>query len=76
MLEPDNITIPMIEEQLDFIGSLIVKKPEKYECLLPIYERLEKEIDARRARNDRFASIKARINRIKNSNEKQTHISV
>jgi len=43
---------------------------------LPIYERLEKEIDARRARNDRFASIKARINRIKSSNEKQTHISV
>lgn len=76
MLDPDNITIPMIEEQLDFIGSLIVKKSEKYECLLPIYKRLEKEIDARRTLTDRFASIKARIDRIKSSNEKQTHISV
>lgn len=54
-----------LEECLDFLAGKIVGNREKYECLLPIYNRLEDELKAIQSDEQRFADIYRRSLRSK-----------
>lgn len=69
------ITISQLDTCLDFIARLVMRDRAKYECLLPIYERIENEIEVMRSRNKQLESINARINRINTDQNKDGHIT-
>jgi len=50
---------------LDFLAGKIVGNREKYECLLPIYNRLDDELKAIQNNEQRFADIYRRSLRSK-----------
>lgn len=54
-----------LEGCLDFLAEKIVGNREKYECLLPIYNRLEAELNAIQSDEQRFADIYRRSLRSK-----------
>ena len=54
-----------LESCLDFLAGKIVGNREKYECLLPIYNRLEAELKAIQSDEQRFADIYRRSLRSK-----------
>jgi hypothetical protein len=57
------ITAAVLENCLDRVALLIAESGDKGVVYLPIYERLEAELQALRAREDRMARILARIRR-------------
>lgn len=59
---PD-ITIDLLESFLDFLAGKIVGNREKYECLLPIYDRIESELKTMQTNEQRFADIYRRARR-------------
>ena len=54
-----------LEQCLDFLAGKIVENREKYECLLPIYNRIESELKAMQNNEQRFADIYRRSLRSK-----------
>ena len=54
-----------LEKCLDFLAGKIVGNREKYECLLPIYNRLDDELKAIQNNEQRFADIYRRSLRSK-----------
>lgn len=54
-----------LEECLNFLAEKIVGNREKYECLLPVYNRLEDELKAIQSDEQRFADIYRRSLRSK-----------
>lgn len=60
---PD-ITIDLLESFLDFMALRMVEDANHYAYMLPIYERVEREIAAMRTRDQRFASINERVKRM------------
>lgn len=59
MFTRSKITREQLDIYLDFLAVLMVGNP-KYECLLPIYKRLEEEIALLNDRDQRLSSINAR----------------
>ena len=57
------ITIAVLENCLDRVALLIAESGDKGVVYLPIYERLEAELETLKAREDRMARIRARIKR-------------
>lgn len=62
---PD-ITIDLLESFLDFMALRMVEDANRYAYMLPIYERVEREIASMRTRDQRFAAINERVNRMAN----------
>jgi hypothetical protein len=58
-----DITVAVLEKCLDRVALLIADSGDKGAVYLPIYERLEAELDALKAREDRMARIRARLRR-------------
>jgi hypothetical protein len=61
--EPVAITVDALEQCLDRIALLIAESGDKGAVYLPIYDRLEAELQALRAREDRMERIRARFKR-------------
>lgn len=61
--EPINITADVLEKCLDRVALLIEQSGNKGAVYLPIYERLEAELNALKAKEERMARIRARIRR-------------
>ena len=59
----DAITVDVLEKCLDRVALLIAEGGEKGDVYLPIYDRLEAELEALRAKKDRMERIRARIRR-------------
>jgi hypothetical protein len=57
------ITAAVLEKCLDRVALLIAESGDKGVVYLPIYDRLEAELEALKAREDRMARIRARIRR-------------
>ena len=57
------ITVAVLEKCLDRVALLITESGDKGAVYLPIYDRLEAELEALKAREDRMARIRARIRR-------------
>jgi hypothetical protein len=57
------ITVAVLEKCLDRVALLIAESGDKGVVYLPIYERLEAELEALKAKEDRMARIRARIRR-------------
>jgi hypothetical protein len=57
------ITVAVLEKCLDRVALLIAESGDKGVVYLPIYERLEAELEAHKAKEDRMARIRARIRR-------------
>lgn len=60
---PMTITVAVLEKCLDRVALLIAESGDKGAIYLPIYERLEAELEALKAREDRMGRILARIRR-------------
>ena len=59
------IDAAMLEQCLDFLAGKMVGNREKYECLLPIYNRIESELQKMQNNEQRFADIYRRSLRSK-----------
>ena len=59
----DAITVDVLEKCLDRVALLVAEDREKGAVYLPIYDRLEAELEALRAKKDRMERIRARIRR-------------
>jgi hypothetical protein len=57
------ITVAVLEKCLDRVALLIAESGDKGVVYLPLYERLEAELEALKAKEDRMARIRARIRR-------------
>jgi hypothetical protein len=57
------ITVDILENCLDRVALLIAESGDKGAVYLPIYDRLEAELEALKAREDRMARIRARVRR-------------
>ena len=57
------ITVAVLEKCLDRMVLLIAESGDKGAVYLPIYERLEAELETLKAREDRMARIRVRIRR-------------
>jgi len=57
------ITVAVLEECLDRAALLIAESGNKGVVYLPIYDRLEVELETLKAREDRMAHIRARVRR-------------
>jgi hypothetical protein len=57
------ITVAVLEKCLDRVALLIAESGDKGVVYLPVYDRLEAELEALKAREDRMARIRARIRR-------------
>jgi hypothetical protein len=57
------ITVAVLEKCLDRVALLIAESGDKGAVYLPIYDRLEAELEALKASEDRMARIRARIRR-------------
>jgi hypothetical protein len=57
------VTVERIEAALDSVAGAIVKLGGRGEELLPLYDRLEDELRALRAKEDRLAAIRQRARR-------------
>ncbi len=55
------VTVAVLEKCLDRVALLIAESGDKGAVYLPIYDRLEAELEALKAREDRMARIRARI---------------
>lgn len=55
------ITIERLELYLDRLAGIMVDHGPDFECLLPIYERFEREIDERRKSIDKMTLIRERV---------------
>lgn len=55
------ITVSVLEKCLDRVALLITESGDKGGVYLPIYDRLEAELEALKAREDRMARIRARV---------------
>ncbi len=60
---PVPITVDVLEKCLDRVALLIAESGEKGAVYLPIYDRLEAELIALKAKEDRMARIRARVRR-------------
>ncbi len=57
------ITVEVLEQCLDRVALLITESGDKGAVYLPIYDRLEAELEALEAKEDRMARIRARVRR-------------
>lgn len=55
------VTIERLEVYLNYLGGLMVDHSPEFDNLLPIYERLEQEIDDRRKSVDKMSLIRERV---------------
>lgn len=55
------VTIERLEVYLNFLGGLMVDHSPEFDSLLPIYERLEQEIEDRRKSVDKMSLIRERV---------------
>ena len=55
------ITVAVLEKCLDRVALLITESRDKGAVYLPIYDRLEAELEALKTREDRMARIRARV---------------
>jgi hypothetical protein len=55
------ISADVLEKCLDRVALLISESGDKGAVYLPIYDRLESELEALKAKEDRMARIRARI---------------
>jgi hypothetical protein len=60
-LKPAQITVERLELYLNFLGGFMVEHSPEFDSLLPIYERLEKEISDRKASLDKMSLIRERV---------------
>ena len=57
------ITVEVLEQCLDRVALLITESGDNGAVYLPVYDRLEAELQALKAKEDRMARIRARIRR-------------
>ncbi|SDP92239.1 hypothetical protein SAMN05428967_4432 [Phyllobacterium sp. YR620] len=55
------VTIERLELYLDRLATIMVDHGPEFDCLLPIYERLEREIDDRKKSIDKMTLIRERV---------------
>lgn len=60
------LTPEMYEEALDLLAEKITGYGERGRELLPMYQRLERELEALRAEDALLASVRARVTQSKN----------
>lgn len=60
---PVVVTVEVLETCLDRLAHIIDQAGDKGAVYLPIYERLEAELQELRAKEDRMARIRARVKR-------------
>jgi hypothetical protein len=58
-----SVTVDVLEKCLDRIALLITESGDKGAVYLPIYDRLEAELAALKAKDDRMARIRERVRR-------------
>jgi hypothetical protein len=61
--ESVTITIEVLEKCLDRVALLIAESADRGAVYLPIYDRLEVELEALKAKEARMARVRARIRR-------------
>ncbi len=61
----DHISADRIEKALDKLAGFMVRLGARGPTLLPIYERLEKELEARREVDGKMAAVRARLKQSK-----------
>lgn len=64
-MKPKPITTERIERGLDTLATWMVKLGDKGVECLPIYERLERELEALKAKNSQMAAVHARVKQSK-----------
>lgn len=64
-MAPRKIDAATLECCLDFLADKMVGNRKKYECLLPIYNRIESELQKMQNNEQRFADIYRRSLRSK-----------
>lgn len=57
----EEVTIEMLEECLDYFARQIEYLGKKGEVLFPLWERVEREIEVRRKKQDTLAAVRERI---------------
>jgi hypothetical protein len=57
------VTVEVLERCLDRVARLVAESGDKGLVYLPIYDRLETELQVLKAREDRMTRIRARITR-------------
>jgi hypothetical protein len=55
------VTLERLEVYLDWLAGIMVDYGPEFECCLPIYERLEREINDRKMSIDKMTLIKQRV---------------
>lgn len=60
-LTDEDVTIEMLEECLDYFAGQIEYLGKKGEVLFPLWERVEREIETRRRKQDTLAAVRERI---------------
>lgn len=68
---PKPITIERLELYLDRLAGIMVDHGPEFDCCLPIYERLEREINERRMSIDKMTLIRERVRQSRDQREAQ-----
>jgi len=61
----DPVTIEQLEKCLDILADAISKAGREGDLYFPIWERIEKEIELRRQKQDLHAAVRERLRRSK-----------
>ena len=64
-VKPEDVTVARLEQYLDRLAEIMAHPRSRPEALLPIYERLEREIAARQTTAAKLDTIMARARRLK-----------
>ncbi|UXM94286.1 hypothetical protein N5853_09220 [Bartonella sp. HY329] len=64
------ITVALLESYLDYLANLMVEHAPDFDECLPIYERLEAEIEILKNREKRLAAVYARAKKLKTKQPK------
>jgi len=66
---PINTDVEELQKCADFIAQLIVGNTDKYEPLMVIYDRLEREIEIARSHEDKFEKLRQRVRQLTDQKE-------
>lgn len=65
------LTVERVERALDKLAQMIVLMGDEGHCMLPLYERVESELDTMKAQMSKLSAVHLRVKQLKDRKEAQ-----